>query len=100
MIFIIHLLDRPGAAELRTQLMAQHKAYVATMADRMAFAGPLFGADGQSVVGSLLALDFEDQAAAERWLEAEPFTRGGVYAQRTIHGFENRWPQKVGFPKA
>ena len=31
-------------------------------------------------------------------LAGNPFTKAGVYAASSVHGFSNLWPQKVGFP--
>jgi uncharacterized protein len=98
MIYVLHLLDRPGTEALRAEVRPAHKAYLAQVADRIAFAGPLLSTDGQRMVGSLLAIDFDSVAAAQAWLEAEPFTRAGVYAQTLVHPFSNLWPQKAGFP--
>ena len=41
MIFAFFLLDRPDGHALRAQVRPEHRAYLAKMADRMAFAGPL-----------------------------------------------------------
>ena len=98
MIFAILLMDRPGTAELRVQVRPEHRAYLAKLSDRMAFAGPLTSEDGQTVVGSLLAIDFPSRADADAWLKDEPFTKAGVYEQPIIHVFNNSWEQKVGFP--
>ena len=100
MIFVFHLLDRPGAGELRQRVRPEHKAYLARVADRMAFAGPLLADDGQTMIGSLLAIDFPDRAAAERWQREEPFTLAGLYAQVSVYPFQNLWPQRVGFAPA
>ena len=62
----------------------------------MAFAGPLLD-DAGAMTGSLLVIDFADRAAALAWLEAEPFTRAGVYGTRQVMAFRNLWPQKAGF---
>lgn len=50
------------------------------------------------MVGSLLAIDFPDREAAQRWLAQEPFNMAGLYAGTTVHAFANLWPQKAGFP--
>ena len=68
------------------------------MAEHIAFAGPLMAEDGQTMIGSLLAIDFESRAAAQAWLDQEPFTRAGIYASISLHAFVNLWPQKAGFP--
>ncbi len=98
MIHVFHLIDKPDSGALRLRIRPEHKAYLALMADRIAFAGPLMAEDGQTMIGSLLAIDFDSLAAAEAWLADEPFTRAGVYAASSVHAFVNLWPQKAGFP--
>lgn len=100
MIFVFHLLDAPGVADLRQQVRPEHKTYLAEVSERIAFAGPLMADDGVTMIGSLLAIDFPDRAAAERWQANEPFTRAGVYGKAMVHPFINLWPQKAGFPPA
>ena len=100
MIFAFWLIDRPGTAALRAEVRPVHRAYLAKLADRMAFCGPLTSEDGQTTVGSLLAIEFPSRIAAEAWIAAEPFTMAGVYEKPIIHVFHNKWPQKVGFPPA
>jgi uncharacterized protein len=100
MIYALRLLDKPGAAELRARLRPQHKAYLATVANRIAFAGPLTHDDGLTMIGSLLAIDFDSRDAAQAWLADEPFTRAGLYASVEVHAFVNLWPQKAGFAPA
>ena len=98
MIFAFHLIDRADAVELRQRVRPDHKVYLAAVADRIAFAGPLTADDGQTMVGSLLVIDFEDRAAAERWMADEPFTKAGLYETASVRPFVNLWPQKAGFP--
>jgi len=98
MIHVFHLIDQPGSGELRQRVRPEHKIYLAAIADRIAFAGPLMADDGQTMTGSLLAIDFDSRAAAQAWLADEPFTRAGLYAVTSIHAFVNMWPQKTGFP--
>ena len=98
MIFAILLMDRPGTADLRIQVRPEHRAYLAKLSDRMAFAGPLTSEDGKTTVGSLLAMDFPSRAAVDAWLKDEPFTKAGVYEKPVIHVFTNMWAQKSGFP--
>ena len=99
MLHAIHLVDKPQSAALRARIRPEHKDYLAAIADRIAFAGPLLEDDG-TMVGSLLVIDFADRASAMAWLDQEPFTRAGLYASAQVHAFRNLWPQKVGFPEA
>jgi uncharacterized protein YciI len=96
-IYTFILLDKPGASELRQRVRPEHKAYLAAVAERIAFAGPFTTDDGQQMLGSLLAIDFDSREAAQAWLAAEPFTRAGLYASTSVHAFVNLWPQKAGF---
>mgnify|MGYP003587523564 CR=1 FL=1 len=100
MIFVFHLIDRPDAGELRQRVRPEHKTYLGAMAERIAFAGPLTEDDGQTMIGSLLAIEFEDRAAAMLWIADEPFTKAGLYQAVSVLPFSNLWPQKVGFPPA
>lgn len=100
MIFAILLMDKPGTEGLRIQVRPEHRAYLAKLSDRMAFAGPLTSDDGHKTVGSLLVMDFPSRADLEVWLQDEPFTKAGVYEKPIIHVFDNKWAQKVGFPTA
>lgn len=98
MIYMFRLLDKPDGAALRQRVRPEHKAYLAQVADRIAFAGPLTHDDGATMIGSLLAIDFPSRDAAMAWLAGEPFTRAGLYAGVEVQAFVNLWPQKAGFP--
>jgi uncharacterized protein len=100
MLYAFTLVDNPGSAELRLRVRDAHKAYLANVADRIAFAGPLLAEDGETMLGSLLVIDFADRAAALAWMRDEPFTHAGLYASAQVHAFRNLWPQKTGFPAA
>ena len=100
MIFMFYILDKADSPALRAPLRQLHRAYIGQVAERVAFAGPLVTDDGQTIIGSLLALDFPDREAARQWIDGEPYARGGVYQSIQIHAFNNRWAQKTGFPDA
>jgi uncharacterized protein len=100
MIYVFTLMDKPESAALRTAVRPEHKAYLASVSDRMAFAGPLTHDDGVTMIGSLLAIEFASRNAAHAWLADEPFTKAGLYASTSIHAFVNLWPQKAGFAPA
>lgn len=97
MIYTFVLLDRPQASELRQKVRPEHKAYLGQMADRIAFAGPLVADDGETMIGSLLAIDFPDRSAAVAWFQNEPFNKVGLYGSAQIHAYLNLWPQRAGF---
>jgi uncharacterized protein YciI len=100
MLFSFILIDKPDHGALRLRVRPVHKAYLGAVADRIAFAGPLVHDDGQTMLGSLLVIDFPSRDAAHAWLADEPFTKAGLYAGMTVHAFVNLWPQQAGFPPA
>ena len=71
MIYVFHLLDKPQGLDLRQRVRPEHKAYLAAVADRIAFAGPLLADDGTTMVGSVLAIDFDSREAALQWQAGE-----------------------------
>lgn len=99
MIYVFHLIDKPGALQMRLNMRPLHKDYLALQAENIAFAGPLKSDDNQQMIGSLLAIDFPSREAAAAWISNEPFTKAGVYASVSFYPFENLWPQKKGFPE-
>lgn len=98
MLFVFLLVDKPDHADLRNHIRPVHKDYLASMADRIAFAGPLTHDDGQIMYGSLLVIDFPSRMAAHLWLADEPFSKAGLYSSISVHAFVNLWAQKIGFP--
>lgn len=99
MLYAFTLIDRADGAALRARVRPEHKAYLARCAERIAFAGPLVADDADTMIGSLLVIDFESREAAADWLREEPFTRAGLYASTQLLAFRNLWPQKAGFPE-
>lgn len=97
MIFAFHLIDHLDSGLLRQRVRPEHKAYLEQVAERIAFAGPLLADDGQTMLGSLLAIEFATRDEAQAWLAQEPFTGAGLYAQQHVHAFQNLWPQRAGF---
>ena len=52
--------------------------------------GPLTADDGAMMIGSLFVLEAPDRAAVERFNEADPFRRAGIWERVTITGFVRR----------
>ena len=98
MLFSFILIDKPDSAALRNAKRPTHKAYLAAVAERIAFAGPFVHDDGSTMLGSLLVIDFPTRDAAHAWLTDEPFTKAGLYGSVSVQAFVNLWQQKAGFP--
>lgn len=96
MLFAFYLLDKPGASEQRLELRPAQYEHLGKVEDRMVTGGPLLADDGETMIGSLLVIDFPDRAAAEAWLADAPFTNGGVYGDATVLAYKQNWPRASG----
>lgn len=94
MLFSFYVLDRPDTGEQRLKLRTAQYEHLGKVEDRMLAGGPLLAEDGETMIGSLLIIDFPDQAAAEEWLAQAPFTIGGVFGEAVVRPFQNNWPRK------
>ncbi len=91
MPYAIFSKDKPNSLQLRNDTRAEHREFLATQMALMMGAGPLMDDDGEGGVGSLTILDTEDREAAERFAEADPYFRIGLFESVTIC----RWKQTI-----
>lgn len=87
MLFAIHMLDRPGGADLRAAVSSAHKEFVGRHLNSMYLGGPLLADDGETIVGSLIIQDFSDRPAAVAFIADEPYNQAGLFESVTIRGF-------------
>jgi uncharacterized protein YciI len=72
--------DGPQGAGARAAQTAAHLAYIETVLDELAVAGPLFDATGRATVGSLYVLRTRSLERAREIIENDPFHRAGAFA--------------------
>ena len=87
MLFAIHMIDRPGASDLRTSVAEAHREFVGAHLDAMWAGGPLLDDDGETLIGSLIIMDFADRTAAVDFIAEEPYNRAGLFESVTIRAF-------------
>jgi len=87
MMFVIHMTDRPDAAEVRASVAEAHQEFLGDHVDAMWVGGPLLDDDGTTAVGSMMIMDFSDRAAAVEFIEQEPFNQAGVFESVVIRAF-------------
>ncbi len=99
MWYAIWAEDHPDTLELRRQHRPQHVARLQALRDegRLMLAGPFPALDMEDpgeagFVGSLIVVDFPDQAAAQAWLNQEPYLLQGIYARTTLRPFRKTLP--------
>ncbi|MBF0167020.1 MAG: YciI family protein [Alphaproteobacteria bacterium] len=93
MLFAILCKDKKDGLPIRLANREAHLTYIReTWVSKIASAGPLFGPDGQSMAGSLLIMELEDRAEAERYLAGDPYGKAGLFESVEV------WPYKKVFP--
>ncbi|MFJ1751577.1 YciI family protein [Kitasatospora sp. NPDC088134] len=98
MLWTIHCLDGDDVTAQRAALGPEHSAHLRTARPTALVYGPLLDDAGEQGVGSLFLIDVPDRAAAERWIEADPFHRGGVWTQVRVHAFRQSPNAPVQLP--
>ncbi|QUN32541.1 hypothetical protein KB879_33520 (plasmid) [Cupriavidus sp. KK10] len=83
-MFIVHCLDKAGAAASRKQNRALHVAYIKTTQSVVKAAGPLLSAEGEPV-GGIFMLDVHHFADALEWADGDPFRKIGIYEKVEVH---------------
>jgi len=96
-LFAIRFHDKPGAGELRRQLLQAHVEWVAAHQDVLRVAGSLRESPDATPVGGLWVVRASDKAAVEALIATDPFTTGGLRAGWDIFYWSKALPQAVSF---
>jgi len=94
MHFVIMCQDKPGQAETRAAHREAHFAHLDHYADYIIEAGPLMAEDGSHSVGSLLIVNFEDRSSAEKFIQADPFHKAGIFEAVLLRPYKKILPRK------
>jgi len=81
--------DKPGAGELRQQTRETHLAHLREHESAVVSAGPLLSGNGEPPIGSLLIVEAGSLDEARAMIEADPYTKAGVFARVDVHPW--RW---------
>jgi len=96
-LFAVRLHDKPGAGDLRRQLLAAHLEWVARQPALLRVAGSLRESPEATPVGALWVVRAPDKAAVEALIATDPFTTGGLRAGWDIYYWSKALPQAVSF---
>lgn len=87
MPFMVETYDKPGCAELRSQLRPAHLDYLEANKALLLACGAKLSDTGDVASGGLYLLDVETRSEAEAFIAADPFAQGDLF-QRV---FITRW---------
>tara|TARA_R110000824_G_scaffold118960_12_gene271857 strand:+ start:16427 stop:16711 length:285 start_codon:yes stop_codon:yes gene_type:complete len=94
MLFVIIGIDKPDSLDLR---LANRDAHLKYWADTgvVKMGGPFASDDGTVMNGSMLAVEVEDRATAEKLLANDPYNLAGLFERTEVRA----WKWLLG-PKA
>lgn len=84
-LFAFLCRDGADGATLRERLLADHLAYIETVLEKIAVAGPL--KEGERTIGSLLIIKAENEAEARETFEGDPYFAAGVWESVKVDHF-------------
>jgi uncharacterized protein YciI len=92
MMFAIVCTDKPGRTALRAEVRPQHLAFLERFKAHVFAVGPLQSDDGETMLGSLLILDFPDRTAAEAFTAEDPYAKAGLFESVVIRRWKKVLP--------
>jgi uncharacterized protein len=75
MLFALICTDKPDGLATRLERRPEHVAYLKSLGDKLAFAGPFLKEDGKTMCGSLVVVEAESLEAARAIADADPFAK-------------------------
>ncbi|WP_285597459.1 YciI family protein [Kineosporia sp. NBRC 101731] len=89
MEFFVFHRDRPGSLPARDDLLQEHWSYMDRFATGMIARGPVFTADGETLVGSVHIVDLPDLTAGRAFALQEPYYQAGVFRDVLLRRWRN-----------
>ena len=87
MHWLIKCRSKPGTDTLRLATIDAHRHFLDGYPEVTWYSGPLFTDDNKNAIGSLRLIEFPDRDAALAYINADPYTRAGIFQAVTIE----RW---------
>ena len=87
MLYCLVCLDKENAIETRMANREDHLKYVVET-DVVKYAGP-FLSENEDMIGSLIVIDVEDRAEAEKWSANDPYKKADLFQSTEIFKFKH-----------
>lgn len=87
MHFVAICLDRPNSLAKRLENRAAHLAFLGDKSEVVTLGGPFLDSAGQPC-GSMLILDFPDEAAARAFLAIDPYAKADIFASVDLRAYK------------
>ncbi len=103
MHWLIKCRSKPATDALREAALPAHRNFLDGYPEVTWYSGPLFTDDNKNAIGSLRLIEFADRAAALAYINADPYTKAGIFEAINIErwkpGLDVRqrdYPRKAG----
>jgi len=87
MHWLITCRSKPDTDALRLATIDAHRNFLDGYAEVTWYSGPLFTDDNKNAIGSLRLIEFPDRHAALAYINADPYTKAGIFQAITVE----RW---------
>ena len=84
MPFLIDATDAPAMSDLRQRMRSEHLAFLNQRVHVLLAAGAKLADDGAGPIGSFYLVDVEDRAAAQAFIDGDPYKRERVFGSVTL----------------
>lgn len=93
MAFMIFCLDKPNHIETRLSNRPAHVEYLIKHEDHLISAGPLLDDNGETMIGSLLIVDFDNRKTVDEFLAADPYGKAELFQSVIVKPYRNVFPR-------
>jgi uncharacterized protein len=87
MHWLIKCRSKPNTDALRLATIDAHRKFLDGYPEVTWYSGPLFTDDNKNAIGSLRLIEFPDRRAALAYINADPYTKAGIFEAVTVE----RW---------
>ena len=87
-MYCVMCIDKPDSGALRHENRPAHLEYVVSQ-NYVKMGGPLVGDDGETMIGSLLLLDVDNRAAAQAFVDNDPYHKAGLFERIEVQRFKH-----------
>ena len=87
MHWLIKCRSKPATDALREATLPEHRNFLDGYPEVTWYSGPLFTDDNKNAIGSLRLIEFPGRAAALAYINADPYTKAGIFQSISIE----RW---------
>ena len=103
MYWLIKCRSKPDTDALRLATIDAHRSFLDGYSEVTWYSGPIFTDDNKNAIGSLRLIEFPDRDAAQTYIDADPYTKAGIFEsisiERWLPGMDVRqrdYPRKDG----